>query len=59
MVPSLLIGVSMAKLWPLLSHCKYFMKCVFAKSFYIFIMLYTEDFSMCHYVGFVVNQVTS
>ena len=28
------IGVSMAKLQPLLNHCKFFMKCVFVLSFY-------------------------
>ena len=28
------IGVSMAKLQPLLNHCKFFMKCAFVLSFY-------------------------
>ena len=28
------IGVSMAKLWPLISFCEYFMKCVFVPSVY-------------------------
>ena len=40
----------MPKLWPLLSHCKYFYEMCFV------IMLYTEDFSMHHY-GF--SQIKS
>ena len=36
----------MAKLsWLLLTHCKYFMKC------YVYIMLYTKDPCIHHYVG--------
>ena len=38
------IGVSMAKLQPLLNHCKFFMKCIFVISF---IMHYTADFIVC------------
>ena len=47
----------MAKLWPLFSHCKYFMKFVFVLSF---IKLYTEDFNIYQYVCWVfANQVTN
>ena len=48
------IGISMAKLQPLVSHCKYFMKSVFCNKF---LLLYTEDFWMCHYVRF--SQIES
>ena len=33
------IGVSMAKLQPLLNHCKFFMKCVFCTKFLYCIVL--------------------
>ena len=45
-VQFLQIGVSMAKLKPLLNHCKFFMKYVFVLSFY------NADFYMRHYAGF-------
>ena len=35
-------GVTMAKLWPLLSHHKYFMNCLIC-TMQVVIMLYTED----------------
>ena len=41
----------MAKIQPLLNHCKLFMKCVFVLSFYN--ALCTTDFSMHHYAGFL------
>ena len=28
------IGVTMAKLWPPLNYCEFFMKCIFVQSFY-------------------------
>ena len=40
----------MAKLWPLLTHCKFFMKCIFVLSL---CNAYAKDFSVHHYVGFL------
>ena len=44
------IGVSMAKLQPLLNHCKFFMKCIFVQ---VFIMHCPADFCMRYYAGFL------
>ena len=50
-MPSFLqIRVSMAKLQPLLNHCKFFMKCVFVLSFYN--ALYSRFLYMRHYAWF-------
>ena len=44
------IGVSMAKLKPLLNHCKFFINAFFVQ---VFIMHWTADFCMRHYAGFL------
>ena len=44
------IGVSIAKLPPLLYHCKVFIKCIFVLS--CIALIYAADFSMRHYSWF-------